>query len=419
MELTTFSNRYLKLTLFCLLVSFIANGQEFWTMDQFLLNSFQSPVQQYQEEKITLLAEGNYRLPVIENLQFRTETRDFDLEKQDYDLRLNTNSFRSINAQEKINNTDYSIHKIHQSILLKNELSNRYNILLSLIFKRDQLTLVRQKLEIYQDKLTVLKSMSSWNLTKIKELIKVETEILEADIQKLNLESSLLNLNNRIAGMCGKEIHIVTEDLIAARFVREHFDDVVLSDSVAGKQLNLAKLKLQKNENTQHLLKNENRKLVKFYQLGYRDSDQPFEQSQLSLGIGFNLPFKGSDKLKEAKLEFENIELHSDIEIEMDDLRQEQYEIITRLENNILEYETLQRHFNNSLANKTLVKYKEIPEISALSILYLKEYNIAQNEQLMRAEFNLYRDYIESLEIFDLLDNSPFQNFLSINHLGY
>jgi len=253
MDIFNHFSKKVALTFLLSIGTFFSYGQENWSMDKFLLHSFQSPAQQFEDQKVELLEDGNYRLPLIENLQFRTETRDFDLDLQQYDLRLNTNSFRSINAQEDLNKTELEITKLHHSIVLKNELANRYNVLLSLVFQRDLLALINQRLAIQNDKLSVLKSLSSWDLPKIKEVIKVESSILETELKKIKTENRLRILQDRITDMCGQEISIVTDDFIAARFIKKHFNKIILSDSIASKQMEMAKLEIEKNQQEQIL----------------------------------------------------------------------------------------------------------------------------------------------------------------------
>jgi len=73
MDIFNHFSKKVALTFLLSIGTFFSYGQENWSMDKFLLHSFQSPAQQFEDQKVELLEDGNYRLPLIENLQFRTE----------------------------------------------------------------------------------------------------------------------------------------------------------------------------------------------------------------------------------------------------------------------------------------------------------------------------------------------------------
>ena len=119
--------------LFCIL-SFSLSAQNEVTITKFLGSIKESNKVKTDSNTVSLLKDYNYNLPIIRNVQFRTETSDLLLDRQEYTLRVKPNSLFAISKQKKL------YQKKIEEIIIKNqldfneELKKRYILILDYIF---------------------------------------------------------------------------------------------------------------------------------------------------------------------------------------------------------------------------------------------------------------------------------------------
>ena len=84
--------------------------------------------------QIDFLKNYNHKLPFVDNLELRSESsNDFLLNKQEYAVRLKTNSIKQISANKKVYESKINEVEIKEKIHFEEELLERYHVIINYI----------------------------------------------------------------------------------------------------------------------------------------------------------------------------------------------------------------------------------------------------------------------------------------------
>lgn len=161
-------------------------GQSTITTTQFL-HTVNTTIQNESDSIVALLTDYNYNLPLIRGVQFRTETKDLRLKRQEYALRIKPNSLRTIKNQNKINQNKIEKVKIENELSFNKDLENRYYLIVNFIFTDKLIVLLERKQNQLKDKLKILAKQIYDTNFDIKDLIDTEESLQEVELKLLNL----------------------------------------------------------------------------------------------------------------------------------------------------------------------------------------------------------------------------------------
>ncbi len=352
-------------------------------------------------EQNTESTADTYKLPWIEELNVRSETRDWKLRKQSYSLRLRPVSLGERRASSQLYNS-------WQQELVYLKLDEVY----------DQVADIH---ELWIDQDFISRQIE----------LKKQIVALLSDVQKVNAKQSLIDANklplllavkSRIAKINNGIILDQKRRYDKLRAISEHAqgDYILEADSIdvkgyiqSAKESLLATnrpyisnsdmLDLQVLRNEMELEKAENNRVLDFVSLEYRGPHDNYLEERVSLGMSFNLPFFNGNQLSIAKIKVEQEQEQYKIE----KVKQESLAKLTKIKesifSNVYEYDSYNKLYSEIEAeNLQLISNMERQAIINPSIKLNHRIQVIENKlSLLKIQESIVKNYLEYLRATD------------------
>lgn len=291
----------MRLSIFFLFSPLICFTQQAISAEQF----FTRGLSNFKQIEKQAGAEVNF--PWVDKYEFRTETRDFDLKKQEYTVRLSPSSGKIRNAQKAYYEEMRNAPDIDGQEIYCDYISALNLDWLSLfILNENKKTLTKLLIVLNDKQATYEKMMGTYEFDPEKLIkLKIEKSDIEIDLNKLNLEwDYFFNKHN----LPDQEIdfgNFITIENISERLENNTLalsEVKIIDEEIAHKkQLLLKEIDLELSEE---------KRLIDFVQLKYNGPHSDPLQERVSVGLGFQLSNSSSKKLKIQELQIEQEELN-------------------------------------------------------------------------------------------------------------
>ncbi len=382
------------------------NAQAITTSD--LLKNYNSSISFLAyDDYILNINKFQYKIPIIEEIGFRTQTNNFDINRQDYALRLKFNSF---NASKVYKNEQANLitgKQIEKSIKEKDLLFDLYNDIISLRYAESESPVFDSLQLVYEQKLDLLiKIIGSGDFVQAKDILKLEESIYE------------LNQKKKIAALKINEAKAKLNLSEKTQFV--NFNDWVTISTIESNLQNLQyklpfseseKLRLDAlNSETSYLLdKAQDKRILDFAQFRYRSrSDKLFEENA-TISFGLRLPYKGS-----------HIKSLNDYYVKQQDLIFKSNIIATKgnekFNRNMIEIKALidEWKFYKNSSEKIFKTLNESHIANTLEIVNAKKMlRLANKEKQLGIEKKIVVLYIILIQDADKIMDYPLKNYLT------
>jgi hypothetical protein len=275
------------------------------------------------------------KFPWIDKYEFRSETNDFDWQRQEYTVRISPSSPGIRKAQKQY------YEQLKQAPAME-ELGDRCEDFLELhddwislftSYKKEEIldewdSLLNKKLQIAQQ------MAEAFNLDPEK-LLDIQSEISDLKLfrSKIKTERDFLIDKYQIGNY-----RLIFDDLISLDSIKGYLEKIAVQSQNSSPEIQALLQEQQMLESEMDLEKSEQRKVVDFLQLKYNGpNDDPWKE-RLSVGIGLQLSNSGSQKLKMQKLQIEQEELKRKTERKIHRQQEEIEWLKYKLERNIRVY---------------------------------------------------------------------------------
>jgi len=388
-------------------------GQDNLSTTNFLATAAQQQSIQVIQQKIDFQQAADYSINWFNELEFRTETNDFDFSKQEYTLRVKPNTKRQINAQNQFHQASINVNEIELDLAFKKGLVLRYKWLID-ILKTEQDLVAKKTLEVIAtDKLNVLKQSTGDINFKVKDLIKAEDDLqeIETDIFKLEQKKSILNSQLSYFSNTVKSVVIPKKDLITLPQIQlllaNQNLDFTNHIALARKQSRLQLIE-KETEIEQSKIKNP----INYAQVKLGGNNNDLFTEYISFGLGINLPEIGNDKLDLNELALDKIEEQGEYDLLKTELEQRQERLIQGISQLIAEQEFLKKQLENSQAKFTYEQLLQLDDANPLDILDLKEILVKKENAIQKLDIQILEWFVEWLDASDKIMTKPLKNYL-------
>jgi len=171
--------------------SVTAFGQALISMNDFLATSHTQQEIVLGEQINEYLKTTNYKLPLVEKLEFRTESHDFDLSKQEFALRLTPNGLWQRKYQRLYHQSTILRSDLDQVANLNDALIERYLVMMEYIHSYQLIDIRKRMQNIYHEKVEVLKSNIDQSDFDIIDLVNAEEKLFEQQWELVEMGGSL------------------------------------------------------------------------------------------------------------------------------------------------------------------------------------------------------------------------------------
>ncbi|WP_020536054.1 hypothetical protein [Lewinella cohaerens] len=403
-----------------IICSLLVSAQQTATSTDILGTALQDEAYQQQLGNEAFFNQSPLDIPYLEELEFRTETHEFDPNLQEYALRFKFNSRRQVKVQKGINQGERSLRYYAQQAYLEELLFHRYQLLIDVWYHQQQLETSNTQTPWYQDQEQLIRQRIAQNGQRsYDDLLKLEDDRLafqqqySESSQKLQLLTRLGNnwLDTPVDSIVFPALPTPAD--IALYWQEWQLDTLVLPWSVQAQktQKELVSLELAAEQA-------EKRNRLNFLQVRYQGDNNPILKEQLTLGVGVTLPFRSARSVKNQYLLLEQRE-EAWQEAEktrswLEKLRSAEGQLASQLDS----YDRAKTSLEGYIDQFAPQRLAELG-VSEPELLLRAQGGIFYRQQLLLEEQQqLYQDYLEVLLLSGRLGQAPYRNWLSVEREG-
>lgn len=354
----------------------------------------------------------NLNFPWFDKYEFRTETSDFDLNKQEYTIRLSPSTAKIRKAQKAFydelrNVPDFEGQEIYCDLILLLHID-----WLSLFTLGENKRILDELALIIDDKQTLYERMADTYEFDPEKLLKLQMEKSDVEIKlnKIKLERDYLldkyKLQNQTIDF-GEfaTVESISTYLADSIFPVENGADYVDQELEYKKQLLQKEIELERSER---------KRLLDFVQFKYNGPHTDVFQERVSLGLGFQLPTSGNQKLKIQELQIEKEEVIIEAERNMQEKQEKLNQLSNKLKRDIQTFNHSQKIRDEERVELQILgtKISQKEGSSPLILLDIEERHLSIKIKSLQEKEDLLKSYLKYLHQSDKMCQSTFVNYL-------
>lgn len=401
----------------CLLV-FVINdlkGQDKITSSQFFLRVLIDPKLDMYEGKMNYLENTSHRLPVLEEINLRTETDEFRPTKQEYTARFEFNSRAARQAQNRFHQSTIFKEKAEINNIFLDNLSRKYQLWTEYHFYKNEKDIQNEKLAVLKDKLKVIGILAkTTGKYDVADLIRIEEDLDKLEQRIFELDSRMNYYSKLVAQTLKTNESIVLDNsnFITLKTLKQTVKSLLLIENTHP-DLNIIAKETNQIQAEIALEKANSKKILDFVQFKYggTDKDVPHVQ-EWSLGVGLKIPVKNSDILDIRSLELEELESKNELKIRSIELRKRIEDRNAKIQMLFRERDLLAKQLKEYQENYDLEHYAKTGT-DPLVLLKIKEIELQKKRAILTIEKDIYFYYLDILELTGKMSEMPFVNYLS------
>jgi len=403
-----------KMTIF-LLVSTVCVGQEGMSVGELLKTQVVGKEKNVLENGLQFLKNENQSIPLLDKMEFRTESDEWSLEQQEYLFRMSFNTRKSQKIQNQVTENNIQLYDLQAQRLVERQLFQQYIHIIQWYYAEEELGRLSKKKEVLEDKRMVYQKMMADALTfDIDNLLKIEESLQELRRSILQLEhqkkysiEQLISENEPLSNL-----ELDADDWISIETMQRILNKIQPTENQTLAQ-DIQAIKVLSEELNYDMEKVEGQKILDFVQLKYAGKDKLEIDKEFSLGVGINIPTKASGraKMNNAMLDiFEEKYKQQELETELEEELKEHYAEFQLL---IAEHELIQQYIHKNELNDTFEKYRKIGTVPPLTLLRIKEGILKDEKNLQKIEKEACLLFLEIIKRKGQLRQFPNVNYLS------
>jgi len=361
-------------------------------------------------------ADFDYLKPFyIDEVQFRTETDEFDFNRQEYAVRVKPGNFKLPKLQRQLFNSYYQKSQLVQSQLKADALESAYTIWLNLNLNNQETSFFNTEKVLLKDKAKVYERQLDIPNFNILRLLGTEDNLHKTELDLLTAQIRIKNQSGILAQEFDNEISSIASDLISVKKIKSVLNNA-LQETVVNK-FNVRILNLDQSIIDQEIaLENaESQNIIDFVQLRYGGPHDDVFDEKVSISVGINLPTKSRNKLKINELKLDAIKENMDLSSDNVELQYKVDVAHQKVLESIEIYDLIKSQNKSSiLTNDVLMsRYETSASTSPLTLLDIQILRHEKDERLYDAKKDVYEDYLDWLILSRKIFEIPFKNYLS------
>ncbi len=332
------------------------------------------------------------RMPWIEEYQFRTETRDFDIDQQEYTFRVSPSTGRKRRALTALYNHQERAPDFDAQELNCDDLADRYSQWLVLYLMDRELDILTRLRVVMDDRQLVLSRQAGSLDFDWSKLIGLRQDVTDLDLRFSTLKTVQARINNDL-GLLEPNYSFVA--FISLSEIGEAFPGNFKRGVDPKLDYELATVSYELE-----LEKAEQKQFFDFAQLKYQGPHTDELEERFSVGLAFQLPNSGDKKLKMRELELEEQSLRKEQALALATDRAEYEEEVASWR---IEFEHFK--FMAALHRKEQEELRQISDqlkkkegFNPLPLLAIQERAIRNELKLLDVSTDLYQNYLKIRE---------------------
>lgn len=383
--------------------------------EDFLKTAFSDPLVQTQNLEFDFLQQHSLKLPFLQKLDFRTETNDFNLNRQEYLLRFSNNSFGMMRNQSRIYDLMKSAAKTETQVSLQSALELRFSLVHKVRFARSTDALLQKQHAVLVEQKTVLERQWASGLDNtLTDLIKVEDDLLKLESELLENQAQLAEYQNQIRVLCNCQDTLtgVENEWIEVTEMAETAREILKDTSFVAQSLERERQQWQLAWYEEKQRLKSDYKVLDFFQFRYNADPQDVFREKFSVGLAFDIPVPNSSKLRRQELRLETLNRNIDFQTALLKSRRENQQLGSKLENLLLRHADLLAKTKAFLEKFDLRRLQEAGHSDPLTFLKIKEAELIKSLQINKLESEIFETYLQLLDSSGWLGKAPYRDYL-------
>ena len=334
---------------------------------------------------------------------------------------MSFNGWEEMKQEKKWQQANINVEEADKNVLFQDVLLDRYALLIDYRTALKTLNLYQKIYLVFTDKRDVLQKMAKLSTNfNIEDLIKAEENVYQYQQKitetegmiKVMLQFSQRLLESKDAVLFDTTNWIPLSKMrdFVANLPKFGTNNALLSQQEA--KINLA----QVNYNVE---KASTKKVIDYAQLKYGARQKEALQTELSVGLGFVIPYRGSSKTVLKRLSFKQLEEKNKLEDIRESLDLQLFNTQQTLEIILKEYDLVSQQINDNQTLYALDHYTQMQGGSPIVMLRMQELVLQRQARLLDLEREAFVKYVKLLYGTGQLAALPLQNYLSANFEGF
>ena len=378
----------LILTLSCMFLY----GQQEVTIDEIVAKVY---------EQNTEFTADAYKLPWIEELNVRSETRDWKLRKQSYSLRLRPVSLGERRASSQLYNSWQQELVYLKLDEVYDQVADIHELWIDQDFISRQIELKKQILALLSDVEKVNAKQSLIDANKLPLLMAVKSRIAKINNGIILDQKRRYDKLRAISEQAQGDYILEADSIDVKEYIQSAKESLLATNRPYISNSDMLDLQVLRNE--MELEKAENNRVLDFVSLEYRGPHDKYLEERVSLGMSFNLPFFNGNQLSIAKIKVEQEQEQYKIE----KVKQESLAKLTKIKesisSNVYEYDSYNKLYSEIEAeNLQLISNMERQAIINPSVKLNHRIQVIENKlSLLKIQESIVKNYLEYLRATD------------------
>ena len=352
-------------------------------------------------EQNTESTADTYKLPWIEELNVRSETRDWKLRKQSYSLRLRPVSLGERRASSQLYNSWQQELVYLKLDEVYDQVADIHELWIDQDFISRQIELKKQILALLSDVQKVNAKQSLIDANKLPLLMAVKSRIAKINNGIVLDQKRRYDKLRAISEQAQGDYILEADSIDVKEYIQSAKESLLATNRPYISNSDMLDLQVLRNE--MELEKAENNRVLDFVSLEYRGPHDKYLEERVSLGMSFNLPFFNGNQLSIAKIKVEQEQEQYKIE----KVKQESLAKLTKIKesisSNVYEYDSYNKLYSEIEAeNLQLISNMERQAIINPSIKLNHRIQVIENKlSLLKIQESIVKNYLEYLRATD------------------
>ena len=352
-------------------------------------------------EQNTESTADTYKLPWIEELNVRSETRDWKLRKQSYSLRLRPVSLGERRASSQLYNSWQQELVYLKLDEVYDQVADIHELWIDQDFISRQIELKKQILALLSDVEKVNAKQSLIDANKLPLLMAVKSRIAKINNGIVLDQKRRYDKLRAISEQAQGDYILEADSIDVKEYIQSAKESLLATNRPYISNSDMLDLQVLRNE--MELEKAENNRVLDFVSLEYRGPHDKYLEERVSLGMSFNLPFFNGNQLSIAKIKVEQEQEQYKIE----KVKQESLAKLTKIKesisSNVYEYDSYNKLYSEIEAeNLQLISNMERQAIINPSVKLNHRIQVIENKlSLLKIQESIVKNYLEYLRATD------------------
>ncbi len=380
-----------------------------------LLRVSENPDLSIRDNELEYLSGDPFRVPFVDDVEFRTQTSEWDIVRQQYTVRVSFNGWKERNYYRELQKQMMNTRKLENEMLYHEEIAVAYFSFLDYYYGHRYKEIREKEKKILADKLRVLDILAKKkNELKVKEILSVEDDFYELEMEIVELEAANIRLMESfgITMSNGSDYGIDTTGFISFGKMESSF--LRIEENIESHpEIRMRKSQMEETFAEYDLELAKTKKILDFGQVRYAGRNNLGVGNEFSIGFGLRIPIKGSNVVNLRELELEMISDENRVLLEKIELQNDIGSMKSKFTELKRKRDIILEQISRTKSRFEKNNYSNVAINDPLALLDIEESELDRRMEILELEHEMIGIYLTVLNLNGYLSKETVFNYLS------